>query len=122
MALAQDPGGNKSQRVTLTRDEERIATAVATALTPHYDNIGKRLDGIDGKLNAMEALIVANHEDIMTAREENESLWQANGDIWRKMHSDVEDLLESQNAVLKVLKNQGIEVDSSVFVRQPKRQ
>ena len=70
----------------------------------------------------MEALIVANHEDIMTAREENERLWQANGDIWRKMHSDVEDLLESQNAVLKVLKNQGIEVDSSVFVRQPKRQ
>ena len=61
MAIPQEQPNPARSQPRLSRDEERIAQAVVAALSPRYDNMIEQL-------KAMNALILANHDDIKYVR------------------------------------------------------
>ena len=77
---AQPEDNNTTQRrKTLNVQEQRIADAIVAALDP-------RLEVIE--------------TDIKSLRKDFDS----SGEIWRQVHSDVDDLLQSQNMVIDALR------------------
>ncbi len=94
---AQPEDNNTTQRrKTLNVQEQRIADAIVAALDP-------RLEVIE--------------TDIKSLRKDFDS----SGEIWRQVHSDVDDLLQSQNMVIDALRENGIRVHQAANVRQSKR-
>ena len=94
---AQPEDNNTTQRrKTLNVQEQRIADAIVAALDP-------RLEVIE--------------TDIKSLRKDFDS----SGEIWRQVHGDVDDLLQSQNMVIDALRENGIRVHQAANVRQSKR-
>ena len=98
MATDGQPEDNNTtqRRKTLNVQEQRIADAIVAALDP-------RLEVIE--------------TDIKSLRKDFDS----SGEIWRQVHSDVDDLLQSQNMVIDALRENGIRVHQAANVRQSKR-
>ena len=114
MALTQNYDGDPQRAPRLSRDEQRIADAVVSALNPQLQNIGTRLENIDTRLENIDtrldvveesisrqtALIQANHEDITSVNQElsdfrtdqNEA-WRVNGDVWNRLDANVQILM-----------------------------
>ncbi len=108
---AQPDDKNDIQRSeTLNAQEQRIVDAIVAALDPRFEVIETRLDVIETRLDVIET-------DMKSLRKDFDS----SGEIWRQMHSDVDDLLQSQNMIIDALREHGIMVHQAADVRQTKR-
>ena len=100
MAIDAQPEDNntiqQSKIQTLNAQEQRIADAIIAALDP--------------RLEVIETDVKSLQKD-----------FDSSGEIWRQMHSDVDDLLQSQNMIIDGLRENGIMVHQAANVRQTKR-
>ena len=108
MSLSEESSSQASAQSGLNASEARIASAVVAALQPQFaailerlDGLDKRLDGVDKRLATLNALVVANHEDIMWVKdkladfhEENEQAWATNSAVMNQLVKDMTYLMD----------------------------
>ena len=127
----------RSETHTLNVQEQRIADAIIAALDPRLEVIESDVKSLRGELGSLREEFGSLRGEFGSLRGEFGSLrgefgslreelgslreeFDVSNEIWREMHSDVDDLLQSQNMIIDALREAGISVHQAANVRQTK--